>query len=82
MTTIATIDLSEYEDRHQNYRHYIGVATSGFINLPQDVKNAIVSAFMSTQKGDWFYAAECNGQRVFICENGEMGYTAMLPEEY
>jgi hypothetical protein len=31
---------------------------------------------------DWFYQIEVGGQRFFVADNGEDGYTAMLPEEY
>jgi hypothetical protein len=33
-------------------------------------------------KDDWFYKIEIDGQSYFVADNGEDGYTAMLPEEY
>ncbi len=31
---------------------------------------------------DWFYSFSIQGQQFFVCDNGEDGYTVMLPEEY
>jgi hypothetical protein len=31
---------------------------------------------------DWFYKFVIDGQVFFVADNGEDGYTAMLPEEY
>lgn len=78
----AKVDLTEYRDRGQKYLHFVGLATPGFLSLSHDMQLAIIRAFMKAPKGDWFYSVECEGQKVFIAENGERGFTAMLPEEY
>jgi hypothetical protein len=77
----AIVDLSEFR-KTGDYPHYIGVATPGFLSLGVPVQAAIVNAFKDTQKGDHFYTINCGDVKVFIAENGERGYTAMLPSEY
>lgn len=79
----AKVDLSEYQDRKLKNLHFIGVATPGFTALDFDTQFNVVRAFMNAPKGDWFYCIVLeNGQKIFVAENGESGYTAMLPEEY
>lgn len=36
----------------------------------------------ASKKDDWFYSISVEGQQFFVCDNGEDGYTVMLPEEY
>ena len=36
----------------------------------------------SSRKEDWFYSLKVDGHRFFAADNGEDGYTVMLPEEY
>lgn len=36
--------------------------------------------YQSNQADDWFSVLEVDGQRFFVAENGEDGYTVMLPE--
>lgn len=31
---------------------------------------------------DWFYQLEVDGYNLFAVDNGEDGYTVMLPDEY
>lgn len=31
---------------------------------------------------DWFYTIRVEGKKFFVVDNGELGYTAMRPEEY
>jgi hypothetical protein len=45
-------------------------------------REAVEQAFNGAPRGDHFYLVELSGQKVFVAENGEFGYTAMLPKEY
>ena len=63
---------------------FIGVWTRGMMALFPEVRAAIEKEFNIAVKDheDWFYSVVVNGQKFFICDNGEFGYTAMLPDEY
>jgi hypothetical protein len=63
---------------------FIGVWTLGMMCLSSDIREAVERKFLRESKvvDDWFYAVEVDGQKYFIAENGEFGYTAMLPSEY
>lgn len=63
---------------------FIGVWTSGLMQLPSETREQIECAFnaMSEEKDDWFYKISISGKDYFVAENGEFGFTAMLPEEY
>ena len=60
----------------------IGVWTSGMMQEPSDVREFLERWLARTTVEDWFYAVEYNGKKYFIADNGECGYTAMLPDEY
>ena len=49
-----------------------------------EIREGIERAFMEAVKDheDHFYSVEVAGHKFFVAANGEMGYTAMLPEEY
>ena len=63
---------------------FIGVWTSGLMQLPSETREQIELAFnaMSEEKDDWFYKISIASKDYFVAENGEFGFTAMLPEEY
>ena len=66
---------------------YIGVVTIGVSELVKktpDFLEKLLSAFAEEahRVDDWFYEIEVDGHRFFVADNGEDGYTAMLPEEY
>ena len=48
---------------------------------PSDVREFLERWLASTMIDDWFYAVEYKGKKYFIADNGEFGYTAMLPDE-
>ena len=43
-----------------------------------------IGAFSEAVKDheDYFYSVEVFGRKFYVVSNGEMGYTAMLPDEY
>ncbi len=49
-----------------------------------ELREKIEIAFntMTKERDDWFYSVEIDGKKYFIADNGEFGYTAMLPDEY
>jgi hypothetical protein len=63
---------------------FIGIWTSGMMNRPSELREQVEIAFnaLAKEKDDWFYSVEINGKKYFVADNGEFGYTAMLPEEY
>lgn len=79
--TKATVNLKEYRVTG-NYSHFIGLWTIGMMELTSFQREAIEQAFNAAPKGDHFYSIEMDGQKFFVAENGEFGYTAMLPSEY
>lgn len=36
----------------------------------------------AAKRDDWFYEVRVGQIRFFVCDNGEDGFTAMLPSEY
>jgi len=73
---------------------FIGAWTAGMMELPSETREAVEKEFQRQIREieDWFYTIEIpiinkNGfetgkQKFFVAENGEFGYTAMLPDEY
>ena len=63
---------------------FIGVWTIGMMNLSSEIREKVEKEFnkISRLVDDWFYEIKIDGQNYFVAENGEIGYTAMLPEEY
>jgi hypothetical protein len=63
---------------------FIGAWTQGLASKSSETREKIEMAFnkMAKEKDDWFYKVEINGQKYFVADNGEFGFTAMLPEEY
>ena len=64
---------------------FIGVWTIGVMALPSETREAIEKGFMEAVKNnpdDWFYKVNVDGKDFFIAENGEFGYSAMLPDQY
>lgn len=49
-----------------------------------ETREAIEKEFtrLAQEQDDWFYCIAVNARKFFVAENGEFGYTAMLPEEY
>lgn len=77
----AKVDLTEFRKTGE-YTHRIGACTPGFWQLPFDVQLAFTRAFMRAPKGDHHYTLQFGETKVYACENGQTGYTIMLPEEY
>jgi hypothetical protein len=67
-----------------NSLKFIGVWTSGLALETSELRQKIEIAFnaMAKEKDDWFYKVEVDGKDYFVADNGEFGFTAMLPEEY
>ena len=66
---------------------YIGCITAGVQALAMEqpeMLDKLLRAFSKEVHShqDWFYQIEVDGKRFFVADNGEDGYTAMLPEEY
>lgn len=63
---------------------FIGVWTRGLSSESSALREKIEIAFNTAAKikDDWFYKLEIDGKEYFVTDNGEFGYTAMLPEEY
>lgn len=70
--------------RKPKSNQFIGVWTPGMMELSSDIRELVEKDFdeQVRQKDDWFYVVEVRDQKFFIADNGEFGYTAMLPEEY
>jgi hypothetical protein len=58
--------------------------TIGMMELPSETREKIEQQFneLAKTKDDWFYKVTVDNKDYFICDNGEFGYTAMLPGEY
>lgn len=67
-----------------NSLKFIGVWTQGLAMESSELREKIEIAFntMAKNKEDWFYKVEIDGKDYFVADNGEFGYTAMLPSEY
>ncbi len=63
---------------------FIGVWTSGLMAETPEIRESIERAFMETVKDheDHLYIVKVVDRKFFVAANGEMGYTAMLPDEY
>lgn len=63
---------------------FIGVWTIGMMELPSVTRELVEKEFdkQVRKKDDWFYVVIVDDEKYFVAENGEFGYTAMLPEEY
>jgi len=63
---------------------FIGVWTCGMMELSSEIRELVEKDFNKQvrEKDDWFYMVVVNGKKYFVAENGEFGYTAMLPVEY
>lgn len=63
---------------------FIGVWTPGLMAESSEVREKLEVAFntIARKQEDWFYNVEIDGKVFFVADNGEFGYTAMLPEEY
>ena len=63
---------------------FIGVWTRGLAAEPSELREKIEIAFnaMAKEQDDWFYKVVVDGKDYFVADNGELGYTAMLPDEY
>ena len=48
------------------------------------IRERIETAFNTAvkEKDDWFYKITISGKDYFVADNGEFGFTAMLPDEY
>lgn len=73
---------ADYQRKPAN--KFIGVWTIGMMQMSSATREAVEQDFdrQSREKDDWFYTVVVNGNKYFVAENGEFGYTAMLPEEY
>lgn len=67
-----------------NSLKFIGVWTQGLACESLELRERIETRFkdIAKVKDDWFYSIEIDGKSYFVADNGEFGYTAMLPEEY
>lgn len=63
---------------------FIGVWTIGMMQETSETREAVEREFTRLAKEtiDWFYVIRVNGKKFFVADNGECGYTAMLPDEY
>ena len=63
---------------------YIGLVTPGVQEKGATVMMLINEAFTKSvlDHEDFFYCVEVQGEKYYVQDNGEMGYTAMLPDEY
>ncbi len=63
---------------------FIGVWTIGMMQESSAVREAVEREFNRQAKEavDWFYVVTVMGKKFFVVENGELGYTAMRPDEY
>lgn len=63
---------------------FIGIWTSGLMTESSATREAIERAFTEAVRDheDHFYSVNIAGRKFFVVANGEMGYTAMLPDEY
>ncbi len=65
-------------------RKFIGVWTRGMMQESSETRESVEREFerLAKEKDDWFYCVVVSGKKFFVADNGEFGYTAMLPEEY
>ncbi len=69
---------------NQRANKFIGVWTIGMMHESSETREAVEREFnrQVRERDDWFYSIVIDGRKFFVAENGEFGYTAMLPEEY
>ena len=67
-----------------NSLKFIGVWTQGLMLESSELRQKIEIKFnvMAKETDDWFYKVEIDGKDYFVADNGEFGFTAMLPTEY
>lgn len=67
-----------------NSLKFIGIWTRSLMDTHPSTREKIEKEFSRVSKlsDDWFYRIEIDGNKFYIADNGEFGYTAMLPEEY
>lgn len=66
---------------------FIGLVTLGvkeLFDLDPTLGEEVSKQFNleALKKEDWFYEFKVKKHRFFACDNGEIGYTVMLPSEY
>lgn len=63
---------------------FIGAITQGIAHLPSDTLSAIYKEFHKQvlDHEDYFYCLLVHGNKYYVQKNGEIGYTAMLPDEH
>ncbi len=63
---------------------FIGVWTLGMMRESSETREAVEREFnrLARELDDWFYVVVVEGTEFFVADNGEFGYTAMLPDEY
>lgn len=63
---------------------YIGIWTIGMMQEPPEIREAVEAAFRRAveENEDWMYSVEISGRKFYLVENGELGFTGMLPSEY
>jgi hypothetical protein len=68
----------------KNNNKFIAFWTIGLSLESAEIRYKIEAAFQvaSQKKDDWFYKVVVDGKDYFVADNGECGYTAMLPDEY
>ncbi len=52
------------------------------MNEPPEARRFLERWLAVLPANDWFYDVDYKGKKYFIVDNGELGYTAMLPDEY
>ena len=67
-----------------NNKKFIGIWTLGLAAESSAIREQIETAFnkATKEKDDWFYKITVSGKNYFVADNGEFGFTAMLPDEY
>ena len=65
-----------------NYTKFIGVWTLGMMQESGEVREFLERWLADTTNDDWFYSVAYRDKTYFLADNGECGYTAMLPDEY
>lgn len=70
--------------REAGQDRFIGTWTIGMMQETQETREAVEREFTRLAKltSDWFYVIRVKGKKFFVADNGECGYTAMLPDEY
>lgn len=64
---------------------FIGVWTIGTMQLSSEARERIENVFNELwriNRSEYFFSMEVMGEKIFVIDNGEMGFTAMLANEY